>query len=272
MRVHHLNCGSHCPIGGSLFDGCSHGLLAAIPTRCLVVETEVGLVLIDTGYGLQDVRRPHPRLPHIWRGLLNIRLRQEDTAIAQIKARGFQPADVRHIVLTHLDFDHAGGIEDFPHATVHVLATELDAARAPRKGFVASQRYRRLQWDADIDWRTYRPGGDAWFGFEAVRRLDGLPPEVLMIPLRGHTLGHAGVAISTESGWLLHAGDAFLHNSQIRPDTSAAMPPGLALYQHIMDSDRPARRSNQRRLRALEESEGGAISIVCSHDFANAYQ
>jgi glyoxylase-like metal-dependent hydrolase (beta-lactamase superfamily II) len=24
---------------------------------------------------------------------------------------------VRHIVLTHLDFDHAGGLEDFPEAT-----------------------------------------------------------------------------------------------------------------------------------------------------------
>lgn len=33
--------------------------------------------------------------------------------------------------MTHLDFDHAGGISDFPHATVHVLATEYNAAQLP---------------------------------------------------------------------------------------------------------------------------------------------
>ena len=51
------------------------------------------------------------------------------------------------------------------------------------------------QWDDVRHWRTYRSGGERWFGFEAVRDLDGLPPEILMIPLPGHTGGHAGVAI-----------------------------------------------------------------------------
>jgi glyoxylase-like metal-dependent hydrolase (beta-lactamase superfamily II) len=36
----------------------------------------------------------------------------------QVQRLGFDPRDVRHIVLTHLDFDHAGGLDDFPHATV----------------------------------------------------------------------------------------------------------------------------------------------------------
>ena len=48
---------------------------------------------------------------------------------------GFSPDDVRHIVLTHLDFDHAGGIEDFPNARVHVLAREREAAERERRGF-----------------------------------------------------------------------------------------------------------------------------------------
>ena len=56
--------------------------------------------------------------------------REELTAVRQIAQLGFEPRDVRHIALTHLDFDHAGGLDDFPTATVHLLASERDAAFA----------------------------------------------------------------------------------------------------------------------------------------------
>jgi glyoxylase-like metal-dependent hydrolase (beta-lactamase superfamily II) len=263
MRVHHLNCGTHCPLGGALFDGASRGLFGHLPTHCLLIETpSAGLVLVDTGYGLEDVRRPHARLPLLWSLLINPRLREQDTARRQIQALGFTGRDVRHIVLTHLDFDHAGGLEDFPEARVHVLTAEHDAAKA-RRGFVAHQRYRARQWDDVRDWRFYEPGGEGWRGFNAVRDLEGLPPEILMLPLRGHTLGHAGIAIQSNRGWLLHAGDAYLHSAEMAPCPSC--PPGLALYERIMDSDHRARLDNQDRLRALKRDEP-AIKIFCSHD------
>lgn len=44
--------------------------------------------------------------------------------VKQIDGRSYRIEDVRHIVLTHLDLDHAGGLPDFPHAKVHVHATE----------------------------------------------------------------------------------------------------------------------------------------------------
>jgi len=244
-------------------DGTSRGALANIPTHCLLVECDAGLVLVDTGYGLQDVLRPHDRLPWVWSAVLNVRLREGDTALRQIEALGFGAGDVRHVVLTHLDFDHAGGIEDFPNARVHLLAAEREAARRPR-GFVDAQRYRPAMWDAVADWREYRPEGEGWFGFEAVRMLDGLPPEILIIPLRGHTAGHAGVAINTASGWMLHAGDAYLHHSQmIAP---SAGPVGLRGYQHVMDTDRDWRRRNQQRLRELKTSRSDSLRMFCSHD------
>ncbi len=37
----------------------------------------------------------------------------------------------------------------------------------------------------------------------------------------GHTLGHAGVAIDTPQGWLLHAGDAYLHRDELVGGTAA---------------------------------------------------
>ena len=62
MRIHYLRCGTDCPLGGALFDGFSKGPLGLIPCTAQLVETNDGLVLIDTGYGMADVRHPHPRL------------------------------------------------------------------------------------------------------------------------------------------------------------------------------------------------------------------
>jgi glyoxylase-like metal-dependent hydrolase (beta-lactamase superfamily II) len=265
MRVHHLNCGTHHPIGGPLFDG-RPSLFADLCTHCLLIEMDNSLVLVDTGYGLQDVRDAPPRrLSRLWPKILNIRLREEDTALRQIEALGFSAQDVGHIVLTHLDFDHAGGIEDFPEARVHVLAAERTAAQCERRSFVAKQRYRPLQWDAVRDWRTYAAGGERWFGFDAVRLLQGLPPEIVMVPLSGHTRGHAGVAISMPHGWLFDAGDAYLHHGEL-DSVRLHMPLGLALYERIMMTDALAAHSNLARLRELKHSTGDSFSIFCTHD------
>jgi glyoxylase-like metal-dependent hydrolase (beta-lactamase superfamily II) len=266
MRVHYLKCGTDCPFGGALFDGFSKGFFGLIPCAAQLIETNEGLVLIDTGYGTEDVHHPHPRLSKCFRALLNIRFRMNETALKQIEAMGYSARDVRHIVLTHLDFDHAGGIEDFPNARVHVMEAERDAAEHKRRGFIAKRRYRPAQWDQVRDWRTYGGvGGDRWFGFEAVRSLDGLPPEILMVPLPGHTLGHAGVAIDIGHGWVLNAGDAYFYRRELDADRRRCTP-GLRFYQRLMDMDRGLRFGNQQRLRALKDEHGHDVTIFCSHD------
>ena len=59
MKVHYLSCGTDCPFGGALFDGVSKGPFGLIPCAAQLIETDQGLVLVDTGYGREDVRRPH---------------------------------------------------------------------------------------------------------------------------------------------------------------------------------------------------------------------
>jgi glyoxylase-like metal-dependent hydrolase (beta-lactamase superfamily II) len=270
MRVHHLNCGTMCPLGGALMYGAERPAeLRHLVCHCQLVETDAhGLVLVDTGIGLRDVRQPNGRLSAFFRYANRIQLREGETALRQVEALGFRAGDVRHIVLTHLDFDHAGGIEDFPGATVHVLADELAAARGERTGFIARNRYSPPQWDEGVRWREYRaPEGEPWFGFESVRGLDGLPPEILMIPLRGHTRGHCGVALDTGRGWLLNAGDAYFHEREMGAGAPGC-PPGLRGYQRIMEADREARLRNQDRLRGLARERGGEVGVFCSHDAA----
>ena len=128
MRIHHLNCGSLCPRGGRLFGGAG-GLLSPAPMccHCLLIEGDDGLILVDAGLGVEDVNEPR-RLGFLFNATARPRLDVAETALRQVADLGFPPSDVRHIVPTHLDLDHAGGISDFPGAAVHVFAAELRAA------------------------------------------------------------------------------------------------------------------------------------------------
>lgn len=268
MRIHHLNCGTCCPVGGRLFDGRTDGAFGHLVCHCMLIETNDGLVLVDTGFGTKDIDHPRRRLSPFFLSLNNIQLRAEETARAQVRRLGFRVEDVRHIVVSHLDFDHAGGIEDFPNATVHVTAREKEVADRQEGGaFVGTRRYRPQQWNGAQDWRLYPfGGGDRWFGFDTVRNLDGLPPEILLVPLAGHTWGHAGVAVQEDNGrWLLYASDAYFFRGEIGSERHHCTP-GLRGYQALMEVDRAARIDNQRRLRELSLSHGEEVRIFCAHD------
>jgi glyoxylase-like metal-dependent hydrolase (beta-lactamase superfamily II) len=253
-----------CPFGGRLWNGRSPLLGAAeIVCHCLLIETEAGLVLVDTGFGMRDVAKPQ-RLSPLFRITNRIRLREPNTALRQVEELGFSAADVRHIVLTHLDFDHAGGIEDFPDATVHVFGAELDAATS-QSSWLDRQRYRPMQWDRNVNWQRYTPEGERWFGFPCVRELVGMPPEILIVPLAGHTLGHCGVAVRGPQGWLLHAGDAYFFRDEMALGGHYCTPMFRA-YQRLMAADNQARRLNQTRLRELKRAHGREIRLFCAHD------
>lgn len=264
MRIHHLNCGTMCPVGGRLMSGPGRG--GKLVCHCLLLETGHGLVLVDTGLGMGDVEAPVPRLSRFFLNANRLRLDPEETALRQVQRLGFAARDVRHIVLTHLDFDHAGGLDDFPEAQVHLFGTEAEAA-AHRRTPVERGRYRPQQWGNPARWRRYAAGGEPWFGFASVRDLDGLPPEILLIPLAGHTLGHCGVAIRSDDGWLLHAGDAYFFQGEMDPNNPSC-PPGLRAYQWLMEADRAARLHNQERLRVLAREQAGQVQVFPAHDTA----
>lgn len=268
LRIHHLNCTTMCPPGRRLMDG-RKGVSgpAALVCHCLLVETDRSLVLVDTGFGLNDVRDPLPRLSPLFLNFLcRPQLHEEMTAIRQIERLGFKASDVTDILLTHLDFDHAGGLDDFPGVRVHLLDAEYQAAVAQTTA-LDRRRFRPRQWMHQTNWVTYPTpqGGERWYGFECVRELSGLPPELLFVPLLGHTLGHAGIALNVGGRWLLHAGDAYFHHGEL-DTTRRRCPPGLRFYQTLMQKDARLRHYNQERLRMLAMRHSSEVTIFCAHD------
>lgn len=256
-RVHHLNCGTMCPLAGRWLG------IERMVCRCVLVETaRDGLILIDTGFSTLDVANPG-RLPAAFRVTTGPRLAAEETALARIRALGFAADDVRHIVITHLDLDHAGGLVDFPTATVHVHAREHAAAMA-RASARERSRYVPTQWAHGPRWSLLDTTGEQWRELPAVRRLPGLDADVGVVALHGHTRGHSGVVVGGTAGEaLLHAGDAVYLAGSV---TGGAVPWAIERFERTMAMDEAGRASSVAHLRRLH-TEG--VQIVCAHDPAD---
>ncbi|MFC7592575.1 MBL fold metallo-hydrolase [Nonomuraea antimicrobica] len=174
-------------------------------------------------------------------------------------ALGHDPADVRHVVLTHLDVDHSGGLPDFPQARVHVMAAELEAALAQ----APSRRYRPTHWAHSPDWVTYPGTGTRWLGVDGVRPLTGLPEDdFLLVPLAGHSAGHTGVAVRDGDRWLLHAGDAYFYHGELAREPVSH--PLMDVVQLDAQIDPARRLSTQETLRSLAHDHG--VAVFSAHD------
>jgi glyoxylase-like metal-dependent hydrolase (beta-lactamase superfamily II) len=111
--------------------------------RCLLVEHDDGLVLIDTGVGNKDDAKFHDIY-----GVANAGIRGPTQLEDALYGAGFRPADVRWVINTHLHFDHAGGntyrdqdgavAVSFPKARYVVQARELEFARHTNERTAAS--------------------------------------------------------------------------------------------------------------------------------------
>jgi glyoxylase-like metal-dependent hydrolase (beta-lactamase superfamily II) len=99
----------------------AHAHCPTLVSHVLLLETDAGLVLVDTGFGLEDIAGLARRLGwfrHVIRPVFSA----EETPARQAGRLGFTQDDVRHIIITHFDMDHIGALADFPRAAVHATA------------------------------------------------------------------------------------------------------------------------------------------------------
>ncbi|HYZ27410.1 MAG TPA: N-acyl homoserine lactonase family protein [Thermoleophilaceae bacterium] len=225
-----------------------------IPIPAYVVEHPgAGLILIDTGFHASVAVDRRANLGPVLGRVFNPKMGTDEGMPDQLRARGFSPADVATVVMTHLHVDHASGVAQFPDATFVVSEREWRAA-SKEKGLRGG--YVRRQFDHAFDWRTLDFDADevnSYVSFGRTLDLFG-DGSVRLAYTPGHTLGHMSVVLRTGGGELLVAADAAYTMRTIK---ESVMPYGA-------HDEHEFRRSLRELQRYIEQKPDAVVSV--GHD------
>jgi glyoxylase-like metal-dependent hydrolase (beta-lactamase superfamily II) len=144
----------------------------------------------------------HPRWHPFYRRAARFFVPPEEELGPQLRAMGITQRDVRHVVITHLHTDHAGGLSHVVGSRVWVSRPELDRASGLRGRVQGYLPHRWPKWwQPELIRFERRSVGPFEEAMPLTRRGD-----VLIIPTPGHTPHHVSVLVCGEPSYLL-AGD-----------------------------------------------------------------
>ena len=187
-----------------------------------------------------------------------------ETAAHQLDRLGFRREDVRHIVLTHFDTDHVGGVSGFSACTdPRHLRGGIRSVRLAHPRGEGPVRPPAVGKEHDIV--EHSPNGESWRGFAAAKELDEIASGIVLVSLPGHTRGHACVAVDAGHRWVLHCGDAFYHYGTL---DGTHVPRSLWAMETAVAFDRKKMRDNHARLAELYRKAEPDLFIVSAHDSA----
>jgi glyoxylase-like metal-dependent hydrolase (beta-lactamase superfamily II) len=190
------------------------------PAHSFVLERPNGLIAIDTGLSPR-VRSPRPRLQR--RFVPDPRFEVEiDEAM---RAQGLDPGDVRQVVLTHLDWDHAGGLAHFPNAEVLVHRPEHEFAAT----FQGRMRYEPKLWPPAFSPTLYDLDPEPFGPFPSSKAV-GDDGNIRLVPIPGHSIGQVGVIVPTERAQIFLCADHVLRQDWFLEDFGAGRLLGLGIF------------------------------------------
>ncbi len=175
-----------------------HRILQAL--NCLLVETPAGRVLVETGIGerVSDKVRTMRAYEGPW-------------IVPALENAGFDPGSVDAVAVSHLHFDHAGGLLRangdlaFPRARFVAQLAEWEIAMGGNPRLVASYDQPELRLVRDLGLRGAADG-------EAE-----ILPGVSVMPTGGHSAGHQGVLIRGRDITVAFLGDLFMRPWSANP-------------------------------------------------------
>lgn len=189
-----------------------------LPVPAFLVEhPTTGLLLVDTGLHPSVAFAPAENFGRLAARVNEFRMQPEQSAAEQLRARGWDPADIAVVVMTHLHTDHASAVSEFPAATFVVDRLEWSLAIAPRGTL---RGYHPAQFDYGFDWRAIDYESDdvdsfATFGRSVDLFGDG---SVRLVSTPGHTAGHQSLILRLRDREVLLAGDAVYEKRGLERD------------------------------------------------------
>ncbi|MGM0559039.1 MAG: MBL fold metallo-hydrolase [Myxococcota bacterium] len=224
----------------------------------LAIHPEHGPILIDAPFGRAGFGNLGKFIGTLAR-TTGMKFDEDWSVGARVQQLGFRPDEVQHICMTHLHFDHTGGLHELPNATIHVCSDEWERSRSLEglsafKSGVQPEDFDER--DDDVELFAMPPHldtgsqGEDIFGDGSIRAI-GLP---------GHSAGHVGYRLQFEESSILFAGDAAFSTSQFQGRRSLGYFPRQVAH---------ARGDMKRSLRALRtfHADQPDVRIVVSHDF-----
>lgn len=221
LTIHFLNAGFWRDDGGAQFGivprelwekekpaNARHRIRLSLTCPLIITSREV--ILVDTGIGNR----------------LNERERQiyapepGDGLVGGLSRLGLTPDHVTHVILSHLHFDHVGGVINkspsgetrsvFPKARFYIQKHEWEMALAPSDERLAA---------------AYRHAPECLRALENVELIDGdtaILPHIRTAVSGGHTEPHQCVIVEADGTGLIHLADIVPTTSHLRLAWNAA--------------------------------------------------
>jgi len=210
---------------------------AVLPVASWLIEHPAGLVLFDTGMhrALQhDVSRLGPLF-----STTRVDFQPGEELAARVIAAGYDPTDIRIVVISHLHFDHAGGTVEIPNGRLIVQEPEWKAGHHPR--LVAAGLYNPDDFDIGHELQLIDGHHDV-FG-------DG---SIVCLPTPGHTRGHQALRVELGSRSVVLTGDCIYFARMLE-----------AMEVPMFGFDREQQLASMRELQLLRD-EG--CELIFGHD------
>ena len=221
----------------------------------LIEHPGAGAILVDTGFDRSVATNKAENLGRLGEAIYNVRMKPEEAIPVQLRERGVDPDDVKLVVMTHLHFDHASGVSQFPGATFVIAELEWTAATSRGGAF---KGFHPPHFDHDYDWRTIDWSaayveGHATFGRSVDLFGDG---SIRLLHTPGHTPGHLSVLLRLSDRNLLLTGDATYAIRTIDENLTPIFIDDMHDYRRSMAEIRNYRDLESRRRRDLRARRG----------------